>query len=275
MKQYREELTPVRYGPTLIKIHHHSARPNQPCLAIHWHDRMELIILRQGEITVGYDANTAPLRPGEIYIIPPKTPHYAINGGSDAAWDVLMFDVRSFYNDTELCRNYLEPLFDGRAKFRMTTNHPEITACCDQILELAPQNDFGVISLIYRLFALLFAHALVEISGDIKGRHLISEATAFIKDNYAQELTTKTLALQFGYSQEHFCRLFKETTQFSPMQYLKICRLERAANLLSEGKCSVSEVSSRCGFSDPNYFTRCFKTFFGITPTQMWKSHEN
>lgn len=271
MQKYQEELTPVQYGPSLIKIRHFSAAPNQPCLSIHWHDRMELIRLRQGEMTVGCE-NTATLRPGEVYIIPPKIPHYAISGSAGAQWDVLMFDVRSFYNDTELCRSFLEPLFDGRAKFRLTTGEKEIVDCCDRIVALTQQNDFEVISFIYRLLALLFKHALTEISADAKGRHIITQATEYMKENLSEDLTTDALARQFGYSQEYFCRLFKEVTQFTPMQYLKICRLERAVNLLNEERLTVSEIASLCGFADPNYFTRCFKAFFGTTPTQLQKT---
>ena len=232
---------------------------------------MELIRLHKGEMTVGCE-HTATLRPGGVYIIPPKVPHYAISGKEGAQWDVLMFDVRSFYNDTELCHSFLEPLFDRRAKFQLCTYTPEITACFDRTFTLTKENDFEVISQVYRLLALLFKHALVDISADVKGRHTITQATEYMKENLSEDLTTDVLARQFGYSQEYFCRLFKEVTQFTPMHYLKICRLERAVNLLNEGKHTVSEIASLCGFADPNYFTRCFKSFFGTTPTRMQKA---
>ena len=266
MQKYKEELTPVKYGPS--NLHHHLSRYRQPYLIAHWHDQMELIRLRQGEMTVGCE-NIATLRPGDIYIIPPKTPHYIVCCDEEAAWDVVMFDVRAFYNGTELCRSYLVPLFDGRAKFHLCTNQPEITACFDRIVTLAYRDDFAMIPLVYQLLELLFKHALVEIGTDVKNRHSIIQATEYMKENLTKKLTTKALAKQFGYSQEHFCRLFKEVTQFTPMQYLKIFRLERAMNLLNEEKYTVSEIARLCGFTDPNYFTRCFRDFFGTTPTQI------
>jgi len=272
MKEYQEELTPVEYGPSAIKIYHHSARAKQPCLTIHWHDRMELIRLQEGEITVGYESTTAVLHPGEIYIVPPRTPHYGVAGSSGAAWDVVMFDVRSFYNDTELCRSYLEPLFDGRAKLCMCTGKQEIVDCVDKLVRLVPENDFGVIPTVYQLLDLLFRYEMVELSGDVKGRHIITQATEYIKEHFAEEISTRTLAGQFGYSEEHFCRLFKQTTQFTPMRYLMLCRMEKAVNLLNDSERSISEIAALCGFSDSNYFTRCFKSFFGTVPSKMGRT---
>ena len=43
-------------------------------------------------------------------------------------------------------------------------------------------------------------------------------------------------------------------------------------NLLNQNKYNISEISALCGFSDPNYFTRCFREFFGVPPTRMQKN---
>ena len=271
MKQYKEETTPVQYGPAAVKRLQFRVEPNKSGMYIHWHDRMELIRVREGELVVGCDAATQVLCEGGIYIVPPKVPHFAAGRDAGAVYEVLMFDVRSFYNDTDLCRNFLEPLFDGRAKMQQCTDRPEVTEAFDRVFETAQDADFEVISLVYRLLALLFRYTLMEISGDVKGRNIVIQATEYMKANLAEEITTKSLARQFGYSQEHFCRLFKDVTRVTPMQYLKVFRLERAMHLLNENKYSISEISELCGFADPNYFTRCFKAFFGTTPTQMQK----
>lgn len=266
MKQYKEDLSAVQYGPA--KIHHHTSRNKQPWLMAHWHDQMELIRLQRGEMTVGCE-NVATLNPGDIYIIPPKTPHYIICCNEGTVYDVVMFDVRAFFNDTDVSRKFLEPLFDGRAKFQLCTNQPELTACFDRMVELSQENSFSILPVMYRLLELLFSHALVSLDSDARDRHRIVQATEYMKENLTEKLTTKELARRFGYSQEHFCRLFKATTQVTPMQYLRLFRLEKAVRLLDEGKYTVSEVSSLCGFSDPNYFTRCFHSFFGTTPKSM------
>lgn len=269
MQQYKEDMTPVKYGPT--GIHHHISRFKQPWLLAHWHDQMELIRLRQGEMTVGCE-NVVVLNPGDIYIIPPKTPHYVVCCDDETVYDVVMFDVRNYYNGTELSRNWLEPLFDGRAKFRLCVQQPEVQDCFDRLVDPAGIDSFEKIPVMYALLDLLFRYALVEIGTEVKGRHSIIQATEYMKQNLTDKLTTKELAQMFGYSQEHFCRLFREVTQFTPMQYLRVFRMERAMKLLNENRYNISEISERCGFTDPNYFTRCFRDFFGITPTGIQKT---
>ena len=142
MKNFTEELTPIKYGPEAIKILNVKANTGTPGFFLHWHNRMELILLREGELSIGYGEETATLYPNEIYIIPPKTPHYAVAIKDNTEWDVIMFDIRSYYNNTELCQKYLIPLFDGRIKFDLTTNHSETIQCFKEIVSLYEKNDF-------------------------------------------------------------------------------------------------------------------------------------
>lgn len=269
MEKYTEELAPIIYGDDAIKTLHVVTEAGNPGFFLHWHNRMELILLRKGELRIGFNENTDVLYPNEIYIIPPKAPHYAVAQKTQCEWDVLMFDVRSYYNNTKLCDDFLKPLYEGRVKFKFKTNHRETVQCFNKILSLHPKNDFESLSQIYRIIDLLLKHSSLEISDDIKGRHIITDATKYIRNNLSQEIKTKNLAQKYNYSEEYFCRMFKKITNFSPMSYLKICRLEKAANLISSEKHTITEVAKLCGFSDPNYFTRCFKSHFKTTPTKF------
>lgn len=61
----------------------------------------------------------------------------------------------------------------------------------------------------------------------------------------------------------------------APMEYLRKCRLERAASLLAEGSLNVSEVAAKVGMRDPLYFSRAFKARYGMAPTAYIKSHRH
>jgi AraC-like DNA-binding protein len=63
----------------------------------------------------------------------------------------------------------------------------------------------------------------------------------------------------------------KELLGISPRRYLINQRLKKAADLLQNGTLSISEVSYKTGFSSPQYFNRCFKEHFGISPSQYSK----
>ena len=66
----------------------------------------------------------------------------------------------------------------------------------------------------------------------------------------------------------YFSRIFKEETGKNFVEYLTGVRMERAKELLKEGRCSIKEICCMTGYSEPNYFSRTFKKNMGITPTE-------
>ena len=63
----------------------------------------------------------------------------------------------------------------------------------------------------------------------------------------------------------------KNLADVSASELIRNIRLNEAQKKLKEG-CNVSEASYAVGISDPNYFTKCFKKQFGITPTEYIKT---
>ncbi len=266
-KDLREK-TPVQYGNTAVKALRFSFSANRICVALHWHNRMEMVRVREGELYVGNPAFPTPLGVGQVYIVPPKTPHYIATNSCSAVYDVIMFDVRTFYNDTPICRKMLESVFDGRATFEMTADNTEITDCFDALYRLANESRLETVATVYRMIDLIFSHCLIGMRQDGGRDSAMKRAADYIRENLAEDISVESLAAHYGYSHEHFCRKFKNEIWLSPMNYLKVCRLEKAAKLLKLHKYRIDEIASLCGFSDQNYFTRCFKAHYGVPPTK-------
>lgn len=266
-----QELTPITYSSAGIKILPYSVEPNQECFRIHWHDRMEFLRLHRGKMHAIYGANSIDVSPNEIVLFPPKMPHHAFSGNEQLEYDVLMFDIRSFYNDSELCKKYLPAIYNGRAKFNPLITNPDTIACFDAIISHPNQDSLEVMSLIYRFLYLLFEHNLLELQSEYAKNDIVHEIVEYLEDNFREDLTTATLCEHFGYTAAHFCRKFKEATGLTPMNYLKIRRMEEAYKLLKKGEHNINEIAIQCGYTDSNYFTRCFKSHFGVPPTQLRK----
>lgn len=81
--------------------------------------------------------------------------------------------------------------------------------------------------------------------------------TDFNADKYAQILAT---------SKSQLYRKVTALTGYSPNDLLKEYRLDKASALLRKKKFNISEVTFTTGFSSPSYFTKCFKTKFGLLP---------
>ena len=87
----------------------------------------------------------------------------------------------------------------------------------------------------------------------------------FVEKNYVDKLTLKQAAEHFGYSKQYFCKWCKREIGVAFNEFLNAVRITHARSLLSGGG-SVEEVSEKCGFSDPSYFSKVFKKFVGMTP---------
>lgn len=86
------------------------------------------------------------------------------------------------------------------------------------------------------------------------------------------EFVVDDLARVTGYSRTQFYSKMSELTGYSPKEYIRRQRMNRAAELLHQGEMiTVAEVAYQCGFSDPLYFSRCFKQYYGMSPSRYQK----
>ncbi len=83
------------------------------------------------------------------------------------------------------------------------------------------------------------------------------------------ELTIDQMATHLGLSRTTLYNKLKGLTGQSPVELIKQYRLKRSFMLLKSGQLSVSEVAYKVGFSDPGYFSRCFKEQFHIAPAEF------
>jgi YesN/AraC family two-component response regulator len=73
---------------------------------------------------------------------------------------------------------------------------------------------------------------------------------------------------EIGMSRSQLHRKLKALTAQPASEFIRTMRLKRAASLLKESHLTVEEISFRAGFNSPAYFTKCFKSFFGKTPSE-------
>ena len=86
------------------------------------------------------------------------------------------------------------------------------------------------------------------------------------------DLNIENLTLQLGTSKSSLYRKLKANTGLSINEYIRLCRLKQAAELLSSQKYKINEVAFMTGFSSPSYFATCFQKQFNITPSEFVKN---
>jgi len=82
------------------------------------------------------------------------------------------------------------------------------------------------------------------------------------------------LCKEMGISERQLQRKLKAITHKSPSQVISCLRLHRAKELLMGRKHNISEVAFHTGFSNPSYFSKCFKKEFGISPSNLLQKQD-
>ena len=123
------------------------------------------------------------------------------------------------------------------------------------------------------------ASMLPIIAGYIENNNMISDPRqtigqmikAYVKDNLNQKITLSDLSYSLHCSTVTLTTHFKQEFGMTIMDYVMDKRMYLAEKLLLENSYSVREIAEMCGFSDSEYFSRCFKSKHGVSPLG-WKS---
>jgi two-component system, response regulator YesN len=98
---------------------------------------------------------------------------------------------------------------------------------------------------------------------------IVEEVKSFIESNYAnEEMKIEDIARGVHMNYNHLCYVFKKETSCTINDYLTQIRMQRAKELFDQGYLVVQEVASRVGYSDANYFGKCYKKYAGISPSK-------
>lgn len=98
---------------------------------------------------------------------------------------------------------------------------------------------------------------------------LIQNAIKLVEDNIGDsDFSVEKLSKELGISRVHLYKKMVSITGKSPIEFIRIIRLKRAAQLLSESQLQIAEIAYLVGFNNPKNFSKYFKEEFDILPSQ-------
>lgn len=86
------------------------------------------------------------------------------------------------------------------------------------------------------------------------------------------DLSVEDLAADMGLGRSQLYRKVKSLTGYSPVELIRVARLKKAAEMLTRTEKTVSEIAYEVGFSTPSYLTKCFRDYFGVSPSDYAKN---
>jgi AraC-like DNA-binding protein len=103
---------------------------------------------------------------------------------------------------------------------------------------------------------------------------LIQQSINFMKENVTQVYEVSDFSKAKNLSTTHYARLFKNKMGVSTLQYFNQLKIQKSCQYLYFSDKSIKEICHELGFSDPFYFSRLFKKYIGISPSEYKKLHK-
>lgn len=99
--------------------------------------------------------------------------------------------------------------------------------------------------------------------------NLFESIVNYIDKHFTEpDMSLNMLSSVFSYTEKYISHLFARNMNIKFTSYLKNLRIAQSYNLIARGETSVSKIAEECGFTDPLYFSKVFKKWNGITPTE-------
>ena len=97
---------------------------------------------------------------------------------------------------------------------------------------------------------------------------LVENAIKYVEANIGRcDLSVEELSRGLGMSRVHLYKKLLQITGTTPIEFIRVIRLKRAAQMLRESQQNVSEIAYQLGFNNPKYFSKYFKDEFGVLPS--------
>jgi Transcriptional regulator containing an amidase domain and an AraC-type DNA-binding HTH domain len=254
-------------------------------LPIHWHNEMEIIHLAEGNAVFRIESREYAVRAGDTLIVHPGELHSGdgIPGGDIRYFAIVFhFDWLSSLQPDRIQQRYLNPVAQGTVRLPSMLSaaderHAPLTDLVRQMLicheRRPPAWEMSLKALLLMLIAELYCRGLTLRAGEAPKRGLryqqqIKRVLAYMEEHADDKPDLDRLAAVLSMSRSHFCTFFKTQTGMRPMEYLNYIRVNKAAQLLRTGACSVLEAALESGFQNASYFAKWFKTFMHTTPSE-------
>lgn len=128
--------------------------------------------------------------------------------------------------------------------------------------------------IIYKKRSVISRNSDIENAIDISTDEAIKDSTVvemirFVKDNYQDKISISDLSKKLAYSESMLNRKFKKEVHITFNEYLNRYRINKAIELLKNSDYNITEISYMCGYSSAKYFSRVFKKYLGISPSDV------
>lgn len=265
-------------------------------------DEYIMYLIKEGDMYIEEKGIQYHLKPGDLFILEPNKPHFGYKAASCNYYYVHFQNISFIPLADDKERFAMNELADKRitslASYNLDSGNvtdsityiPKLFSIQNQEFRTILKESIDIYnhreehykrasSTLLHLFLLQVAHANLiqhnanQISTHIKKSAVVVEKILkYLNNNYYEKVSSSLIEKTFEVNFDYINRVFSDITGNTIFHYLNILRINHAKELIATTNLTFSEIGYLVGIDDRYYFTKQFKKYVGMTPTEYYKS---
>lgn len=249
---------------------------------IHWHNDLEINLIREGEAVFQVYQKSYRVRTGEGFLLNRNVPHSCSSPGNEhVRYSTILVRPDFLYGDfgSDVERKCFQPFLQNSAipciyLTGFDENGKEILQKLNQVEEAFDRKRFcyelKIKGLLCEAFAMILYGHRQELTkfvpANLQELERLEKMLNYLNMHFTEVISLQDLADQVHLSREVCCRLFKKMTGKTITGYLEEYRVNKSFSLVQSGQYSMTQITEMVGFSNPSRFASAFRKQFGCNP---------
>lgn len=249
---------------------------------IHWHNDLEINLIREGEAIFQVYQKSYRVRTGEGFLLNRNVPHSCSSPGNEhVRYSTILVRPDFLYGDfgSDVERKCFQPFLQNSAipciyLTGFDENGKEILQKLNQVEEAFDRKRFcyelKIKGLLCEAFAMILYGHRQELTkfvpANLQELERLEKMLNYLNMHFTEVISLQDLADQVHLSREVCCRLFKKMTGKTITGYLEEYRVNKSFSLVQSGQYSMTQITEMVGFSNPSRFASAFRKRFGCNP---------
>ncbi len=223
----------------------------------HFHKNAEVLLVLKGEAEVTVNGVTVTPTAGQAALVLPNQIHTFKADAESLVWVAVFSEdfVMKFVNDTK-GRQGDTPLFTPPDTVWRLVQTEMVENDCERTMKKA---------CLYALCAAYAREVTWQQRAD-KSDFLVGDLLDWLARHYAEDMTLKGAAVQFGYEYHYFSHLLSQQYNINFRRLLNQYRVEAAVHLLESTSLPITDIALKSGFQTIRNFNHVFREYTGRSP---------